>query len=238
MGDANPTEDGERIEREALEQRHVRDAYGFAFLLVLLSTLALVAAGSPLISPLAAGAGLLQVAALLVTLRVSGVRREWSLVGSIAAVVLFAGAVGLIVLGGVSARVPGLTMWVLLTLATIVAIGRRLVTYHEVNIQMVMGLLIIYMLLGMTFALGYQISDVLSSTGLLPEGQGLSGAIYYSFVTLATLGYGDVVPGNDIVRAMAIAEALIGQLYLVSVVSLAVSRLGVRRPARTQDDTD
>jgi len=98
-----------------------------------------------------------------------------------------------------------------------------------VNMQLVAGLLVIYILIGMSFALGYQMVDVIRPPSLLPENQGISGAIYYSFVTLATLGYGDVLPGNNVVRAIAVAEALIGQLYLVGVVSLAVSRLGSRR---------
>jgi len=39
--------------------------------------------------------------------------------------------------------------------------------------------------------------------------------LYYSFVTLTTLGYGDVAPRGDIARMFAVSEALLGQLYLV-----------------------
>jgi hypothetical protein len=220
----------------AHENRRVRDAYGIALLLVLTATLMLVAAGSPLISPLAVAAALLQLGALFVTLRVSGFHRRVSRWGSYVTVGLFAVAIAGVAVVGQEARTLALVFWLLLTLVTIASIGRRLVTYKQVNIQMVMGLLVIYLLIGMTYALGYQLVDVYQPPALVPEGQGISGAIYYSFVTLATLGYGDVLPGNNLVRSMAIAEALIGQLYLVGVVSLAVSRLGsVRQVVRSEE---
>lgn len=127
-------------------------------------------------------------------------------------------------------------MWLLLTLLTIAAIARRLITYKQVTVQLLMGLLVIYVLIGMSFGLGYQLTNDFASPALRPEGQGISSAIYFSFITLATVGYGDVTPGTNIVRAMAMAEALVGQLYLVSVVSLAVSRLGARRLAERVED--
>jgi len=98
-----------------------------------------------------------------------------------------------------------------------------------VTLQLVMGLLVIYLLLGILFGLGYEILETLDPPAFAQGEQGLSGALYYSFITMATVGYGDVSPGSDAVRALAVAESIIGQLYLVSVVSLAVSRLGVRK---------
>jgi hypothetical protein len=55
--------------------------------------------------------------------------------------------------------------------------------------------------------------------------------VYFSFVTLATLGYGDYTPGTDFGRSLAIIEALVGQLYLVTVVALLMSRIGMRQQA-------
>jgi hypothetical protein len=52
---------------------------------------------------------------------------------------------------------------------------------------------------------------------------GTDGAIYFSFVTLATLGYGDVVPASGPARALAMLEAVFGQLYLVVLVARLVS---------------
>jgi len=220
---------------EKTEQRQVRDAYGLALVMVLVATLALVAAGSPVISPLAAAAALLQVGALLLTLRVSGVRRSRSRIAGLIVLALFAVTVGAVFIVEDAARMPGVAVWLLLTVTTIAAIARRLITYKQVTLQLLMGLLVIYVLIGMSFGLAYQLSNDFVSPALTPDGEGISSAIYFSFITLATVGYGDVTPGTNIVRAMAIAEALIGQLYLVSVVSLAVSRLGTRRLAENPE---
>jgi hypothetical protein len=53
--------------------------------------------------------------------------------------------------------------------------------------------------------------------------------VYFSFITLATVGYGDFAPALRLGRALAVLEGLMGQLYLVTVVALLVSNLPVRR---------
>jgi hypothetical protein len=47
--------------------------------------------------------------------------------------------------------------------------------------------------------------------------------LYYSFVTLTTMGYGDIVPAHPIARSLAIAEALVGQLYPAILIARLVS---------------
>ena len=53
--------------------------------------------------------------------------------------------------------------------------------------------------------------------------------LYFSFVTLATVGYGDLTPAGGVTRSFAVAEMLSGQIYLLTVVSLIVSNLPARR---------
>ena len=61
----------------------------------------------------------------------------------------------------------------------------------------------------------------------------LSAAMYYSFVTLATLGYGDIVPRSEMARGVAVLEAIGGQLYVaVLVAKLVGARLSPRRAER------
>ncbi len=56
--------------------------------------------------------------------------------------------------------------------------------------------------------------------------------VYYSFVTLTTVGYGDLTASTGIGRMLSVTEALVGQLYLVTVVAILVSNLGRnRKPA-------
>jgi len=56
--------------------------------------------------------------------------------------------------------------------------------------------------------------------------------LYFSYVTLATIGYGDYTAAGNLGHALAVLEALIGQLYLVTVVAVIVTRLGGRRADR------
>jgi voltage-gated potassium channel len=51
----------------------------------------------------------------------------------------------------------------------------------------------------------------------------LSQGIYFSFITLATVGYGDIVPGNDMVQGLAVVEAISGQFYLAVMIARLMS---------------
>jgi len=55
--------------------------------------------------------------------------------------------------------------------------------------------------------------------------------LYFAFTTLTTTGYGDLSPASDVARAAAILEALLGQLYLVTVLALVIGNLRPRRRA-------
>ena len=59
--------------------------------------------------------------------------------------------------------------------------------------------------------------------------------LYFSFVTQATLGYGDIVPVNSAARSLATMQAIMGQIYLVTIVARLVSLLGMRRITTTTD---
>ena len=59
--------------------------------------------------------------------------------------------------------------------------------------------------------------------------------LYFAYVTLTTVGYGDLTASGNLGRALAVLDALLGQIYLVTVVALLVSRLGRTRLA---DNTD
>jgi hypothetical protein len=72
-----------------------------------------------------------------------------------------------------------------------------------------------------------------AGAGGQPAGFTLSTAIYYSFVTLATLGYGDVVPRTEVARGLAVLEAVGGQLFIaVTIARLVGARLQTPGPGR------
>jgi hypothetical protein len=107
-------------------------------------------------------------------------------------------------------------------------------TTGRVRLDAVMGVLSLYILLGMLFAFTYGAVDRLGGDPFFAGGEDAttSNCLYFSFITLTTVGFGDLVARSDLGHTLAVFEALIGQIYLVTVVSLIVSNLG--RPSRRQ----
>lgn len=112
-----------------------------------------------------------------------------------------------------------------------VMIVRSLVRRHVVDIQTVAGAICIYVLLGMLAAFVYTTIGTLTSEPFFVQTSHATSAdyLYFSFVTLTTTGYGDYTAATSLGRPLAVLEALIGQIYLVTVVALIVSQL---RPNR------
>jgi len=99
----------------------------------------------------------------------------------------------------------------------------------DVNVQSVLGAICVYVLLGLIFTSLYGAVATIGDGPLFvqPAGDGTASLrLYFSYVTLATVGYGDYTPAGDLGHTLAVAEALIGQLYLVTVIAVLVSRIG------------
>ena len=118
--------------------------------------------------------------------------------------------------------------------AIAVGVVRDLRSSGRVRVEAVLGVLSLYMLMGMAYGFLYGAIDRFGAEAFFAGGDPatVSRCLYFSFTTLATVGYGDVVAGTDLGRTLAVSEALLGQIYLVTVVSLIVSNLG--RPARRE----
>jgi hypothetical protein len=116
--------------------------------------------------------------------------------------------------------------------AVAIGVARNLRAAGQVRLDAVLGVLSLYMLIGMAFGFLYGAIDNLGDDPFFAGGEPATVAhcLYFSFTTLATVGYGDFVARTDLGHTLAVSEALIGQIYLVTVVSLIVSNLG--RPAR------
>jgi hypothetical protein len=116
--------------------------------------------------------------------------------------------------------------------AVAVAIVRDLRSSAQVRLSAVAGVLSLYMLIGMAFAFTYGAIDRFGDEPFFMGGASatVSNCLYFSFTTLTTVGYGDFVAATELGHTLAIFEMLIGQIYLVTIVSLIVSNLG--RPAR------
>jgi hypothetical protein len=126
----------------------------------------------------------------------------------------------------------------LVTITTAVVIAAGAIAQQEVNARSVAGAICVYVLFGLVFMFVYGILATVDSSPFFA--QGTDGTrplrLYFSYVTLATLGYGDYTAAGNLGHALAILEALIGQLYLVTVVAVVVTRLG--RPTGRRDQAD
>ena len=123
----------------------------------------------------------------------------------------------------------------LLVLMTAVVIALSIIEQGEINPQSITGAICIYLLLGMIFVFVYGAMAVLGNGPFFAQGTDGTRAVrlYFSYVTLATLGYGDYTAAGNLGRTLSVVEALLGQLYLVTVVAVLVSRM---RPKRFDDD--
>ena len=113
-------------------------------------------------------------------------------------------------------------------------IGRDIFTTPEVTIDIVRGGISVYLLLGFVWSLLYGIVNTLDANAfsqpLLHQDSYLR-AVHFSFTTLTTLGYGDIVPLSEVAQVLTNLEAIVGQMYSSIFIAILVgSYLAQRRP--------
>jgi voltage-gated potassium channel len=109
-------------------------------------------------------------------------------------------------------------------LFTTVIAFRSLLTGNRINLNMIMGSICVYILVGISWSIFYFFVSVIhpgAFNGVTEIGakQQFYDLLYYSFVTLSTLGYGDITPVTPIARTLAYIEALFGQFYIAILVA-------------------
>jgi hypothetical protein len=119
--------------------------------------------------------------------------------------------------------------------AVIVGVLRTLRATQAVTVDALLGVLSVYLLIGMFFAFVYGAIDRLGGAPFFAQNvpANASRCLYFSFTTLTTVGYGDLTSRTNLGHTVSVSEALTGQIYLVTVVSLLVANLGRRRTARS-----
>jgi len=176
----------------------------------------------------------LQGATLLLALWTSGVRPLLLRAAGAAVALALVGSATAVVSGGdVGSDSTTLTNLLLVGLApAAIAVGvvRSMRADRAVTVATMFGVLCIYLLVGMFFAFVYGAINALGSSEVFSGHADPTQAdfLYFSFTTLTTTGYGDFVAATGLGRAMAITEALVGQVYLVTVVAAIVSNLRPR----------
>jgi hypothetical protein len=128
----------------------------------------------------------------------------------------------------------GLAAWrEVFTLAAVIAlccVVLALVLRHgPITTRRIEGAIAVSLLLGFAWAHAYELVALWHPGAFAGavEGTGFKPLTYYSFVTLTTMGYGDIMPVHPLARALAVLEALTGQLYLAILLARLVS-LGIQ----------
>lgn len=112
----------------------------------------------------------------------------------------------------------------LLAVAT-VAVLIRIVSSTEIGSRTILGALSVYAVLGLLFTFVYGAIDRIQSGPFFEGVTGPQGSdfLFFSYTTLTTTGYGDLVPGGQPGRMIAGLEMMIGQIFLVTLVAGLVS---------------
>ncbi len=131
-------------------------------------------------------------------------------------------------LGEFEARLINLLLIAFAPIAILIGIIVDMRARRRVTVRTIIGVLSIYLLIGLVFNFLFGIIAAQTSDPFFQHGIHGSTAdyLYFSYATLTTVGYGDLTAALHVGRSVAIIEALIGQIYLVSVVSLIVGNLG------------
>lgn len=115
---------------------------------------------------------------------------------------------------------------------------------RRVTTDTVLGGICVYFLIGIIWTLLYALVIEFDPGAILIQGQpireaieqGSTSLLYFSFVTLTTLGYGDVAPNSDVARMLAAGEAVVGQLFIAVLIARLVGMhvsTALRAPERT-----
>ena len=208
--------------RRLVEAFYSPDSYGLVLLLIMVT----YALSATITAAWAVSLVLfVQIATIWVTLQASQARRRLREVASgllvVSAVIAILNLfISRDVADGVMAVVSGL-----LYVAAPVVIVRRLVLRQTVDTQTVLGAIAAYLMVGMSFAFAYRALGTLQADPFFgSEGDGtFSQDLFFSFTTLTTTGYGNLIPDANPGQTLAVMEMLTGQLFLVTAVAKVVS---------------
>jgi hypothetical protein len=170
---------------------------------------------------------------ILISMHTSFVRERWlRLVLAIDVGLLLLGIAGVIT-GNEEVRAVSNAGFGLLLFATALVVLRRVLGHQTVTSRTLSGAVSAFLFVGLAFAC-FAEATVLHEPHAYNAASGNFGfgsMLYFSFVTIATLGYGDIVPVSSAARSLATMEAIMGQIYLVTIVARLVSLLGMGRLA-------
>ena len=106
------------------------------------------------------------------------------------------------------------------------AILHHIFLEQNINADLIAGAIVVYLIMALMWSLLYNVLEAIHPGSFkFPEGTTQPRgemSLYFSLVTITTVGYGDITPVTRVARAFANLEAVVGQLYLVILVSWLV----------------
>lgn len=210
------------------------ERYGVPMILLLLSMALIMATGESATAD--AAALTLQGLALVATFRAAearpGVRAPASILIIIAILVAWFQAV--LIEQVDHSVVPAMAVILVVVATPVIVFGliRQAERDGGITVHTMVGTVCIYLLLSLGFASLFAAIGIRSGEAFFTQGiewNSLRDCLYYSLTTITTVGIGDLTPATDLGRSLTATEALIGQIYIVTVVALVVSQIGRRR---------
>lgn len=232
-----PTRAGLTASRGNLATRlEERDDFGLVLLLIL-ATIVTISLGAGAVGQFV-GVCLSGFTLLFVLHTSDARRRTFRAALTVVVVAVASAAVGLLSGAQYGSTAAGL-IGLMLAFAAPVIILRRILASPTITVRLVLGALAIYLLVGLTYAYLYPMISGLTGQPFFVQTSRPEPIdyVYFSYVTLTTVGYGDFTAATSVGRMIAVSEALTGQLYLVSAVALLVGNIGrtIVRGARRTD---
>jgi len=225
-----------RVEGHPLIQKPARDnymkqgnfIYMLAGLLILLVVAPTLAEYFPEVSSL--GVSLTFNTILLVGVWSLYGHNLWFYIGFILAIFGVALSILNFFLESTSTQLLSLLIVLLFCVLSAVIAMKQILFSGRISANKLVGSVCIYLLIGVIWALLYILVDMLTvgafrGLSIQTENQQSWDYIYFSFVTLTTLGYGDISPLNEVARSMVYMEAICGQFYIAILVASLVGAL-------------
>lgn len=216
---------GESRRQQARDLLAREDDFGVAIVLILLTIIVFSSAqgawGQFVSVALSGGT-------LLFVLHTAGAHRRAFRASAVVVTIAVLGAGVAVLLGEAVATTAAGLIGLLLAVVAPIVILRRIVFSEIITFRLILGALAIYLLLGLAYAYLFPLVATLTHEPFFVQttSPNASDFIYFSYTTLATIGYGDFTAATSLGRMVAVSEGLAGQLYLVSAVALLVGNVG------------
>lgn len=238
MGAMSGERPGRSRPRRLIEAFYSPNSYGLVLLLILLTYAISVA--------FTEGRGVsivvaVQIATVWVVLRASEARRRLQVIaGAFAILATLTVILNLVFPDQVANRGVMAVVSGLLYLGAPSSIIRHLVLRRQIDRETILGAIAAYLMIGMFFAFAYRaLGDIQAGPLFGPSGDGtFPQDLFFSFTTLTTTGYGNLIPAGNPGQSFAVLEMLVGQLFLVTAVAKAVSAWQFQLPADAGEPPD